>query len=339
MTRDDLRRLARRDILRLTAAAALAPRAILAAGDAPPNRKRMMYADESRGRPFAKDPAVVRFAGAYFLYYSIPPHKGSGDKRWGIGIARGDDLVNWKRVGEFAPADGPEEKGLAAPGAFVRDGRVHLFYQTYGNGPKDALCHAVSDDAVAFTRDKTNPIFRPAGDWTCGRAIDADVIEHDGRLLLYFATRDPAFKVQMLGVAGAPIGSDYSRDAWKQLRDGPILRPELPWEQDCIEAPAAFRRDGKLWMFYAGAYNNKPQQIGCAFSADGLDWRRLAKEPFLPAGGPGEWNSSESGHPFAFSDDDGRLYLFFQGNDDKGKTWRLSQREVLWRDGRPHLAT
>ena len=33
----------------------------------------MMYTDTSRGRCGAKDPAVVRFGGRYFLYYSIVP--------------------------------------------------------------------------------------------------------------------------------------------------------------------------------------------------------------------------------------------------------------------------
>ena len=55
-------------------------------------------------------------------------------------------------------------------------------------------------------------------------------------------------------------------------------------------------------MFYAGAYNNAPQQIGVAVSEDGLNWKRLSEEPFLRNGKPGEWNSSESGHPHLFTD-------------------------------------
>ena len=308
----------------------------LAAGGAPSERKRMMFADTSRGKPFSKDPAVVRFGGKYFMYYSVPPFKDGRDpKGWGIGIATSTDLISWKRIGELPPAGGCEENGRAAPGAIILNGKVHLFYQTYGNAKRDAICHAVSDDGVTFVRNKTNPIFRPTGKWNCGRAIDADVIEHKGRLLLYFATRDPAYKIQMLGVAGAPIDSDFGRDAWKQLADQPILKPELPWEKTCIEAAACFKRDGKLWMFYAGAYNNKPQQVGLAVSEDGIAWKRLSDKPFLPNGKDGEWNSSESGHPYAFEDDDGKLYLFFQGNNDKGKTWYLSQVEVQWRNGKP----
>jgi beta-1,2-mannobiose phosphorylase / 1,2-beta-oligomannan phosphorylase len=305
--------------------------------------RRMMYSESTRlGRPFAKDPGVVRFAGRYLMYYTIPAFDKSlarpdGPRGWGIGIAQSTNLIDWKRVGELRPEQECERNGFCAPGAWVLDGRVHLFYQSYGNGPRDAICHAVSEDGFTFRRNPTNPIFRPTGDWNSGRAIDANVIEHDGRLLLYAATRDPSSKIQQLVVAAADRRSDFSRPAWRQMCDEPILKPELPWEQQCIEAPALCRHGDKLYMFYAGAYNNAPQQIGCAISEDGLKWKRLFTEPLVPNGRPGEWNSSESGHPFAFTDDDGQVYLFHQGNNDRGRTWWLSQVKIGWRDQRPYV--
>ena len=299
----------------------------------------MLWADTSRiGRPFAKDPSVVRFGGRYLLYFSLPP---ASDKSipsgWAIGIAESRDLIEWKKIGELLPEQDCEKKGLCAPGARVLDGKVHLFYQTYGNGPKDAICHAVSEDGVRFARDPTNPVFHPTGEWTAGRAIDAEVIEHDGKLFLYCATRDPAMKVQMLTVAAADRKSDFGRAAWKQLGDGPVLKPELPWETRCIEAPTVLKRGETLYLFYAGGYNNEPQQIGCATSKDGVRFTRIFQEPLLPNGKPGEWNECESGHPGVFVDDDGQTYLFFQGNRDKGKTWQLSWVKLGWKDEKPHV--
>ena len=165
---------------------------------------RMMYGDTSRvGVPYSKDPHVVNFKGRYLMYHSIPPKKGDEASGWNIGIAESKDLVNWTKAGEITPAPGAdyEKKGLCAPGALVKDGQVHLFYQTYGNGKNDAICHAVSDDGVHFKRNPTNPIFHPSGDWTCGRAIDAEVCEFKGRYFLYFATRDKDYDIQMQGVA------------------------------------------------------------------------------------------------------------------------------------------
>lgn len=306
-------------------------------------RPAMYWADETRlGRPFSKDPSVIRFKDRYLMYFSLPPFPAGrmpagGPKGWSIGIAESTDLLSWKKVAELHPEQEPDQNGLCAPGAIVLDGKVHIFYQTYGNGPKDAICHAVSDDGLKFTRDPSNPIFRPTGDWTAGRAIDAEVFPVGDRLLLYFATRDPKMQIQMVGVAGAPLKSDFSRQQWTQLCDGPILKPELPWERKCIEAPSILKRDGKLFMFYAGGYNNDPQQVGVAVSDDGLAWKRLSDEPLLANGTPGAWNTSESGHPGIFQDGD-RTWLFFQGNNDKGKTWLLSKVEVVWKDGKPALA-
>ncbi|MBZ0298898.1 MAG: family 43 glycosylhydrolase [Anaerolineae bacterium] len=299
----------------------------------------MRFADESRGRPYSKDPAVVRFKGVYTLYYSLPPAAPSvaGPTTWTIGIARSNDLEHWEKVGEILPEAPYESKGLCAPGAIVLAGHVHLFYQTYGNGPNDALCHAVSEDGLHFTRNATNPIFKPTGAWNVGRAIDADVMPIGDRLLLYFATRDPTMTTQMLGVAAASLHSDFGRSQWVQVCAAPILKPELDWEKQCIEAPAVCSHEGRYFMFYAGGYNNEPQQIGCAVSDDGLTWTRLFDEPLLPNGGPGDWNASESGHPYVWVDDDGRTYLFFQGNHDHGQTWYLSKCEIGWRDGLPFL--
>lgn len=301
---------------------------------------RMMFGDTTRtGVPFSKDPHVVNFGGRYLMYYSVPPLKGDPTSGWNIGIAESRDLVNWTKVGEITPEPGQEyeKNGLCAPGALVKDGKVNLFYQTYGNGPKDAICHAVSDDGINFRRNPTNPVFHPDGDWNCGRAIDAEVCEFKGRYYLYFATRDPDFRIQMQGVAVAPGNTDFSRGDWKLAIDEPILYPELPWEGKCIEGASIAKKNGKLFMFYAGAYNNAPQQVGVAVSKDGIHWKRLSDEPFKANGKPGEWNSSESGHPHVFTDLDGRTYLFYQGNNDHGKTWFITNEEVFWKKGKPCL--
>lgn len=294
----------------------------------------MKFAENVGGRPYSKDPAVVRFGDAYMMYYSRPPESEGGI--WTIGIAASRDLERFEVVGRIMPEHECERNGLCAPGAIVLGGRVHLFYQTYGNGRSDAICHASSCDGLHFERNAQEPVFSPTGDWNCGRAIDADVIEFGGKLLMYFATRDPDMRVQMLGAAEAELGSGFGRGAWKQLGCGSILRPELGWEQDCIEAPACCTYGGRIYLFYGGAYNNAPQQIGCAYSDDGIHFTRVSDAPFLPNGLPGSWNSSESGHPFAF-EHGGRYHLFFQGNDDNGRTWTLSRREFAFSGGMPVL--
>ena len=301
---------------------------------------KMMFGDTSRiGVPFAKDPYVIRFQGKYLMYYSIPPYKDKSNpvQGWGVGIAESSDLNNWKKIGEITPDGEYEKKGLAAPCALVIDNQVNLFYQTYGNGTKDAICHAVSKDGIHFTRNESNPVFHPTGAWNCGRAIDAEVFKFKDKYLLYFATRDADFKIQLQGVASAPSNTTFSRDQWTQLTDSPIMKPEYPWEGACIEAAALVQQGDWLYMFYAGAYNNNPQQIGVAKSSDGIRWEKLSNKPFLANGNLGEWNFSESGHPHLFKDKDGRTYLFYQGNNNNGKTWFISKVEVKWNEEGPYL--
>ncbi len=301
----------------------------------------MMFGDTTRlGRPFAKDPYVISFEGRYLMYYSVPGYteKNGTSLGWGIGIAESHDLRNWKRIGEVNtdPEAIYESKGFAAPCALVIGGKVNLFYQTYGNGTKDAICHAWSTDGIHFTRNKTNPIFHPDGSWNCGRAIDAEVNSFKGQYFLYYATRDPEFKIQMQGVAVAPENTNFNREDWTNLsKAGPMLKPELPWERDCIEAASVINKNGELFMFYAGGYNNAPQQIGVAKSNDGVHWERLSDQPFLANGKPKDWNSSESGHPHIFANPKGNDYLFFQGNNDNGKTWFISNMEINWEAENP----
>ena len=114
----------------------------------------MMFADTSRGRPFAKDPAVVRLGDRYLTYYTICPF---GDDRegdgYGIGIAESLDLDNWTKIDEIQPVQECEQNGICAPGAIVLDETVHLFYQPYGNHATDAICHETAPLSGGFVRE------------------------------------------------------------------------------------------------------------------------------------------------------------------------------------------
>ena len=297
----------------------------------------MLYTYKSDS-DFAKDPAVVEFGGKWFLYHSLFDE----NKLLGIGIAVSDDGESFEYKKNLPLTLDCEKKGVGAPGAIVYDGRVHLFYQTYGNGRLDAICHAVSDDGMNFEKVGESPVFAPREpyakmpDWSCGRAIDADVCIHDDRLILYFATRDRDFRRQIVGAAYTKVtpGLDGEFELFPDI----VLEPVLDWERDCIEAPAALEYDGRVYLFYAGSYNCAPQQIGCAVSDDGFHFKRLfIEKPFLERGEKGDWNYSESGHPYIYEANDGRLWLYYQGSPDNGKSWYISRREIIIENGLPRL--
>lgn len=300
----------------------------------------MLFTEKNGSREaYAKDPAVIRWKdGKYYLYFSSYYADG-GRERLGIGIAVSDDMEHWTSVGHIPYTQPCEQNGIGAPAAIVLGDAIHLFYQSYGNQARDAICHATSTDGVQFEKDPTNLVFRPSEDWCVGRAIDADVVPFGNRLLLYFATRDHAMRVQKIGVAAAELNGTFSRGAWEQLAAYPVLTPEYDWEGECVEAPAALEQDGKVYLFYGGAYNCSPQQIGVAVSDDGIGFKKLFDRPFIPAGKAGEWNSSESGHPYVYRDGDGAVWLFYQGSPDMGRSWYLTRCRIGFRDGVPYVCS
>ena len=75
------------------------------------------------------------------------------------------------------------------------------------------------------------------GSWNCGRAIDAEVCEFNGRYYLYYATRDPDYKIQMLGVAVAPIDTDFSREDWTEPVNASILFPNWIGKANALKGP------------------------------------------------------------------------------------------------------
>ena len=315
----------------------------------PIKNPKMKWADETMtGRPYSKDPTVIRFRGRYLMYFSLPPNeKEPKPYQWTCGIAESQDLDHWKLVKQIVPMQECDARGLAAPCAKVFNNRVYLFYQSYGNRNMndDGICLAWSDDGINFTPHTKNPIFKPRGDWTNTRAIDAEAIIFKGKLFLYGSTRDPERIYQKTVVATAdPEGlkdpeNKLGPDAWTLAFDGAIMEPELPWETKCIEAATICQRGDSLIKFYAGGYNNDPQQIGVARSEDGIHWTRLWNVPFIPNGPPGQWNSAESGHPGVFVDGD-KTYLFFQGNPglvDGKRLWFLSYVEIGWKDDVPYV--
>ena len=92
-------------------------------------------------------------------------------------------------------------------------------------------------------------------------------------------------------------------------------------------------------MYTAAANEGRGvEQTQCiAYSEDGIHFERLMEEPLLANGKPGSWNESESGHPYIFEDEDKRVYLFYQGNNDGGASWYLSRVEVGFTNGKPYI--
>ena len=331
----------------------------ICAADAPCREIRfeplpMKFGDSAqRGSPYSKDPTVIRHNGRYLMYYSIrnydKKHFRKGDlpvKRnsWWGAVAESTNLVNWTRIGDIEIDGGRFTSAAVAPCVKKIDGKIHMFHQAHYQPDRNAkdwgctsknaqIWHATSEDGIHFTCDGSVPAFAPTNNWSIRRAIDAEVYRVGDRLMLMYATRDPSSKWQMLGMAWAKYGGGYGGGKWTEITiDAPFFRPDLPWEMHCIEAPTVVEHNGIWYMFYAGAYNHERQQIGVAWSADGVHFTRYRDEPVFPHGAKGSWNEWESGHPGLFVDDDGQVYLFFQGKSTLKGDYSLSCAKVKFVD-------
>ena len=157
------------------------------------------------------------------MYHLIPAIPKSADKLWSVAIAESRDPQTWRKVAELLTASGAQSKVIAAPVAIVISSQFHLFYQTYGKGRNDEICHAVSCDGVAFTRNACNPIFHPTGAWNAGRAIDAEGVLWRRSALLYDATCDPRWSARR---SASPLPPRRLR-LFAQHMDGPRSRRSL----------------------------------------------------------------------------------------------------------------
>lgn len=313
----------------------------------------MKYGDPGRTEaPYAKDPTVIHLGDRYLMYYSARDYaadripEGFAFTGWSAAIAESRDIVNWTRVGDLYITDTKGEQiwGVVAPCVKIFDGVVHMFYQKFWAGAADGgnnnIWHATSADGIHFTNTCDEPILIPHTDWSIERSIDAEVYKVNDKMILLFATRDLPKENQLVAMAEAPYGSDYGPDKWTLLStDGPLLKPDYEWEGHCIEAPTVIERDGYWYMFYAGAYNHEHQQIGLAISSDGYNYERVqleGEEPGLvfKSGAPGTWNAGESGHPGVFEDNDGSVYLFFQGKESLKADYFLSVAKVTFQKGK-----
>ena len=88
----------------------------------------------------------------------------------------------------------------------------------------------------------------------------------------------------------------------------------------------------KSGMMVAGAVTGGGCAMVSGSAAGGINYKRWSEKPVFPHGEKGSWNEWESGHPGVFQDDDGQVYLFFQGKPTLKGDYLLSCAKVKFMD-------
>jgi beta-xylosidase len=237
-----------------------------------------------------------------------------------------DDLVTWTQGADALPQlPAWTTKGKVwAPEAHRFGDRWVLYYTTMAPDPAiQCIGLAVADDPKGPYRDtRSGPLVCEKDE---GGSIDASpFVAADGTAYLYWKNDGNAVGIDTW-ISVQRLSSDGTRLEGEPKR---LVRQDLPWEGNLVEAPFVWERDGVFHLFYsANDYGSDKYAVGHATASSPTGPFTKDPEPVLTstdvAAGPGHC---------ALLEKDGRVLMVYHawdpaaiGSDVPGRTMWLSE--------------
>ncbi|WP_231554485.1 glycoside hydrolase family 43 protein [Arthrobacter sp. L77] len=269
------------------------------------------------------DPDILQVGDTYYAYAT------EGNRK-NVQVATSTDLLEWEQLDADALPELPSwiipGKTWAPEVTEVVEGQFVLYFTSTNFEP------TVQCIGVATATDPAGP-FTVAGDamLVCpedeGGAIDASTFVTDEGLNLVWKN-DGNCCDKDTWIQTAPLTADGLSLAGPTQK---LIRQDLPWEGNLVEAPTVVPRDGGYVLLYSSNdYGGRSYNVGQA-SAPALEglWEK-APEPFLTSDSfGGDRYIGPGGQDLAIAPD-GQAYLLFH-SWDAAVTYRSMHAEpVEW---------
>ncbi len=174
------------------------------------------------------------------------------------------------------------------------------------------LGRATSTDKVTWAKDPGNPLFGSGapGDWDEGNVWEPFILFDSGTYEMWYSANGNA-----IGYATSTDGINWNRHPNPVLEAG----PGGTWDENGVSDPYVIKASGTYTMWYESWTGTG--RLGCATSADGVNWTKCASNPVLEPGDPGDWDEAAVHDPVVVLRD-GTYHLWYRGSGPDW-TWHI----------------
>ncbi len=230
------------------------------------------------------DPQVIAVDNGYFAF-------ATNGALGNVQTLKSADLVSWEQVGDALPSlpAWTTPGKVWAPEVAVHAADRYVMYYTTSDDASGRQCVGVAVASAAagpYVDKSSKPLICQEAE---GGSIDTSPFQDSsGKRWLYWKNDGNA-----IGVDTWIYVSELSPDGLTLV--GPthrLIKQDLPWEGNLVEAPYMVERNGKFHLFYsANAYDKETYAVGHALCATPIGPCTKSGDPILTssdvAAGPG----------------------------------------------------
>jgi predicted GH43/DUF377 family glycosyl hydrolase len=199
----------------------------------------------------AANGSLVSFRGDLLYYYQA-------GRTARIGLAKRVSERDWRKqagpVLDLGPRGAWDERGVADPYVFERDGKLYLFYNGMDRARRQRLGVAVSEDGLTWSKLRDNPILELGayGDFDENGLGEPAVWASSGFYWMLYTGRDRG-ENRRLGLAQSNDGVH-----WRKLKQ--VFAGDQPWDAKVLCDPTVLVENGEVRVWFGGGDVARPDE-------------------------------------------------------------------------------